>query len=334
MSAKPTDSATADPGVQANDAAGDGVRKYLDPKVLSHIHKLDIRSRLVVEGFLAGPHRSPYQGLSVEFAQHREYAPGDDTKFIDWRVFSRTDRFYLKQYQAETNQRCTFMVDMSESMKYAGAARQREGLTKFDYAACVTAALSMLLLQQQDSVGLVTFDENWQSTIAGSANPSQVKSICHALERASQGMKAKTSIDLVCKRACETLSHRGIVCIVSDLLVKDREAMMRSIVQLTHRGHDVMLVHILDEEELTFPFDGNTRFIAMEDTGYLTGEGRTLRDGYLEVLNDFIRYVQRESIRNRIDYVTVNTSDPLGAVLTRFLVRRQEFGRSPGSKRR
>jgi uncharacterized protein (DUF58 family) len=334
MSERTTVSATGETADQAAESSRAGARKYLDPKVLSRIHKLDLRSRLIVEGFLSGPHRSPYQGLSVEFAQHREYAPGDDTKFIDWRVFSRTDRYYLKQYEAETNQRCTFMVDVSESMKYAGAAREGEGLNKFNYAACVAASLTHLLLQQQDAVGLITFDENWQAVVPGSASPNQAKSVCHTLELASKSMTAKTSIDLACRRACDTLTHRGIVCIISDLLVKDRVAMMKSIVQLAHRGHDVMVIHILDEEELTFPFDGNTRFIAMEDIAYLTGEGRTLRDGYLEVLNEFIHSVQRECVKNRIDYVTVNTSDSLGAVLSRFLVRRQAYGRRSVAKRR
>jgi uncharacterized protein (DUF58 family) len=249
-------------------------------------------------------------------------------------VFSRTDRYYLKQYEAETNQRCTFIVDVSESMKYAGAAREGDGLNKFNYAACVAASLTHLLLQQQDAVGLITFDENWQSVVPGSASPNQAKAVCHTLELASNSMTAKTSIDLACRRACDTLTHRGIVCLISDLLVKDRTAMMKSIVQLTHRGHDVMVIHILDEEELTFPFDGNTRFMAMEDVAYLTGEGRTLRDGYLEVLNDFIHSVQRECVKNRIDYVTVNTSDSLGAVLSRFLVRRQAYGRRFVAKRR
>lgn len=334
MSDRPAVSATGDSAAQAGTQPGDGVRKYLDPRALSRIHKLDVRSRLVVEGFLSGFHRSPCQGLSVEFAKHREYAPGDDTKFIDWRVFSRTDRFYLKQYEAETNMRFTFMVDVSESMKYAGATRQREGLTKFNYAACATASLAMLLLQQQDAVGLITFDEDWQTTVPGSANPGQIKAICHTLELASHTMTAKTSIDTACRRACDTLSQRGIVCLVSDLLVKDREAMMRSIVRLTHRGHDVMVIHILDEEEMTFPFDGNTRFVAMEEKAHLIGEGRTLRDGYLEVLNEFLRYVRRECVKSRIDYMTVNTSESLGAVLSRFLVRRQAYGRRSVSKRR
>jgi uncharacterized protein (DUF58 family) len=306
-------------------------QKYLDPKVLSQVHKLDLRTRLVVEGFLAGLHRSPYQGLSVEFAQHREYVPGDDLKFIDWRVYSRTDRHYIKQYEAETNLRCTFMVDVSESMKYAGG---RGGLTKFHYAACVAASLSLLLLRQQDAVGLVTFDEDWAGHLPPSANPAAIKSICHMLEQASDTLRAKTAIDAACRRACDTLSHRGLVCVISDLLVDDEEAMMASLVRLTRRGHDVMVLHILDEEELTFPFTGNTRFVAMEVAGEMTGEGRALRDGYMAALNRFLRFVQRQCVSHRIDYATVSTSENLGAVLGKFLARREALGRRSGSKRR
>jgi uncharacterized protein (DUF58 family) len=310
------------------------MRRYLDPRVLSRIHRLDLRTRLVVEGFLAGLHRSPYHGLSVEFAEHREYAPGDDLKFLDWRVYSRTDRYYIKQYEAETNLRCTFLVDVSESMKYAGEAREGQGLTKFHYGACVAASLALLLLRQQDAVGLVTFDEDWVAHLPTSANPGQIKSVCRLLEQASHSLKAKTALDAVCRRACETISHRGLVCVISDLLVDDRVALLRALVRLTRRGHDVMVMHILDEDELNFPFEGNTRFIALEQEGELTGDGRALRDGYLEALRGFLRYVQRECVSQRIDYTTVNTSEPLGAVLARFLARREALGRRSASKRR
>ncbi len=309
-------------------------RRYLDPRVLGRIHRLEMRSRLVVEGFLAGLHRSPYQGLSVEFAQHREYVPGDDTKFIDWRVFSRTDRYYLKQYEAETNLRCMFLVDASRSMKYTCDARRREGLSKFHYAACIAASLSVLLLRQQDAVGIATFDEDWITSLPPSANPGQTKAVCRVLEEASKSLNEKTSIERVCLRASESLGHRGIVCLISDLLVDDREAMMRALIRLAHRGHDVLVLHVLDNDELTFPYSGNTRFVAMEEQADLTAEGRTLRDGYLAALDEFLRFLKRGCIRNRMDYGLVNTSEPLGAVLARFLARREAFGRHAAAKKR
>lgn len=315
-------------------AAGEELRRYLDPVVLSRIHRLELKTRLVVEGFLAGGHRSPYQGLSVEFAQHREYAPGDDLRFLDWKLYSRTDRHFIKQYEAETNLRCTFLVDVSESMKYAGATRRREGLTKFDYAACVTASLAWLLLRQQDAVGLATFDEDWATHLPASANPAQIKPLCQALERSSHALKAKTSLEAVCRRAGETLHHRGLVCLVSDLFVDRQEALVQSLVRLAQRGHDLMVLHLLDEEELTFPFEGNTRFVALEAGGELTGEGRALRDGYLEALDRFLRFIKRECVRHRISYAMVNTSDHLGAVLARFLAYREAAGRRAAGRKR
>lgn len=310
------------------------LERYLDPQVLSRIHRLDLRTRLVVEGFMAGLHRSPYHGLSVEFAQHREYTPGDDTRHIDWKVYSRTDRYYIKQYEADTNLRCTFLVDVSESMKYAGATRYREGLTKFHYGACLASSLSLLLLNQQDAVGLSTFDEDLVTMLAPSANPGQIKPVCHALSQASESLRAKTSLGGVCRKVAEKLGRRGVVCLISDLFVEDEDELIRALVRLTHRGHDVMVLHVLDDEELTFPFEGNMRFMGLEAAGTLTAEPRVLRDGYIEALGRFIRHVKRQCVSNRIDYATVSTSDHLGAVLARFLTGRAAIGKRATSKRK
>jgi len=308
--------------------------KYLDPQVLARIHRLDVRTRLIVEGFMTGLHRSPYQGLSVEFAQHREYVPGDDTRHIDWKVFSRTDRYYIKQYEEETNLRCTFLVDCSESMKYAGATARREGLTKYQYAASVAASISLMQLQQQDAPGLVTFDNDVLDVVPPSASPNQIKSIVHLLEQASARLKEKTSIEAVCNTMAETLSRRGMVCLISDLLVDNDDALIESLNRLAHRGHDVLVLHILDEDELTFPFDGNTRFIGLEDAGEMIGQPRSLREGYLESLNAFLSTVKRACTRNRMSYATISTADSLGGALGTFLSKRVEVGRKGASKHR
>ncbi len=309
------------------------LERYLDPRVLSRIHRLDLRTRLVVEGFMAGLHRSPYQGLSVEFAQHREYAPGDDTRHIDWKVYSRTDRYFIKQYEADTNLRCTFLVDVSESMKYAGATRAREGLTKFHYGACLAASLSLLLLNQQDAAGLFTFDEDLVAMLPPSANPNQIKSICHTLSQAADTLRAKTSLGGVCHKVAEKLGRRGLVCLISDLFVEDDDELVRALVRLAHRGHDVMVLHLLDEEELTFPFEGNMRFEGLEGAGMLTAEPRVLRDGYIEAIGRFIKHIKRQCVSNRIDYATVSTSDHLGAVLARFLSLRASVGRKAAKRK-
>jgi uncharacterized protein (DUF58 family) len=318
---------------QPQTASRADLQKYLDPAVLSRIHRLDLRTRLIVEGFMAGLHRSPYLGLSVEFAQHREYVPGDDTRHIDWKVYSRTDRYYVKQYEEETNLRATFLVDVSESMKYAGAARDKAGLNKFHYAGCVAASLALLLVNQQDAPGLATFDEDLVAMVPPSTNPNVVKAIVRQLEAASESLKAKTDVERVCGKVAEKLGRRGLVCLVSDLLV-DEESLMRGLVRLAHHGHDLIVLHVLDEEELAFPFEGNTRFRGLEAMGELTGEARSLRDGYLDALRRFLARVQRRCIANRIGYALVNTADHLGATLSRFLARRREFGRKAASKRR
>jgi len=310
------------------------LQNYLDPKVLARIHRLDVRTRLVVEGFLAGMHRSPYQGLSVEFRQHREYAPGDDTRHIDWKVYSRTDRYYIKQYEEETNLRCTFLVDVSESMKYAGRGGWKEGLSKYHYAACLASSMAMLLLRQQDAAALTTFDEDIVASVPPSANPNAIKTIVHTLDAASRRLVAKTGLENVCSRAAEQLSRRGMVCLISDLLSDDDEGLIRGLSRLAHRGHDVIVLHVLDEEELTFPFDGNVRFIGLEAAGELIAQPRALRDGYLESLQRFLTFLKRRCTANRIDYVTFSTADHLGGALAYFLSRREEFGRKGANKRR
>ena len=310
------------------------LRKYLDPGVLARIRGLEMRTRLVVEGFLAGMHRSPYQGLSVEFHQHREYVPGDDTRHVDWKVYSRTDRYYIKQFEEETNLRCTFLVDVSESMKYAGAAGRGGRLNKFHYAACLGAALSMLLLRQQDAAGLVTFDEDIAATVPPSANPNAIRTIVHHLEAASKSLKAKTSIETVCRKVAEQVPSRGMVCLISDLLVDDDDAMLRGLTRLRHRGHDVMVLHVLDDYELTFPYEGNTRFLGLEAMGELIGQPRSLREGYLASLNRYLADIQRRCVGGRISYMQVSTADNLGAALSRFLAQRIAVGRKAASKRR
>jgi len=314
----------------ANASTTESLEKYLDPQVIARISRLDLRTRLIVEGFITGLHRSPYQGLSVEFAQHREYVPGDDIKHIDWKVFSRSDRYYIKQYEEETNLRCTFVVDASESMKYRGAIAN---FSKYDYAASVAAALALLLTKQQDAVGLSIFDEDLRVTLAPSSSPSQIKSITHHLEQASGTLTAKTDLKKICAKLAENLGKRGMVCLLSDLFV-DEEGLLKGLQQLVHRGHDVMVIHIMDDDELRFPFEGNTRFRGLEASGELIGEPRALRDGYLESVNRFLTDIKRRCVSNRISYKLASTRDLLGAVLAEFLNARIEAGRKGASKHR
>ena len=305
------------------------LQKYLDPKVLSKIARLDLQARLVVEGFVAGLHKSPFHGFSVEFASHREYAPGDDIKHLDWKVLGKTDRLYIKQYEEETNLKATFLLDASESMQY-GRDGGREGLTKYRYAAATAASLAFLLLRQQDAVGLAIFDEQIRQYLPASASPNQIKTLVHAIDTVQP--KAKTSLEPICHSLAEKLPRRGLICLVSDLFT-DIEGLIKGLQHFRHYDHEVMVLHIMDEDELTFPFQGNTMFRGLEAMGRLLIEPRSLREGYLQAMEAFCRAVKRRCIAARIDYKRISTADRLDAALLAFLAARAAAARKAGAKR-
>lgn len=312
------------------------LQKYLDPQVLGRITRLDLQARLVVEGFISGLHRSPFHGYSVEFASHREYAPGDDIKHLDWKVQARTDRFYIKQYEEETNLKATFLLDASESMQYGGAAPAdgsgpaSAGLSKYRYACAVTASLAMLLLRQQDAVGLGVFDESLRAYLPASGSPNQIKSIVHAMDQVDP--REKTSLEDICHTVAEKISRRGLVCLVSDLFT-DLPGLIRGIEHLRHCGHEVVVLHIMDRDELEFPFEGNTMFVGLENAGRLMAEPRALRQGYLEALERFTREVKRRCVGARADYRLISTAERLDAALLAFLAARAAAVRKGGAKR-
>ncbi len=303
------------------------LQKYLDPKVLSKITRLDLQARLVVEGFISGMHRSPFHGFSVEFATHREYSPGDDLKHIDWKVNAKTDRFYIKQYEEETNLKATFLLDCSESMHYK--CDDPNVMSKYQYAAAVAASLAFLLLQQQDAVGLGIFDDELRSYVPASANPNQIKSLVHAMDVVE--LKSKTSLEQICHSMAEKISRRGLICLVSDLFT-DIDGLLRGLQHFRHYNHEVMVMHIMDQDELTFPFQGNTLFKGLEDMGKLTIEPRILRAGYLEAVERFCAEVKRKCVANRIDYKLISTTDHLDAALLGFLAARAAASRKSGAK--
>jgi len=306
-------------------AQSDDLRKYLDPKVLAKITRLDLQARLVVEGFIAGLHRSPFHGFSVEFASHREYVPGDDTRHIDWKVQAKTDRYYVKQYEEETNLKATFLLDASESMQYG-----HNGMTKYQYAAAVVASLGFLLLRQQDAVGLGVFDEDVRSYISAGASGAQLKRLIHEMDVAQP--RQKTSLESICHGMAEKLPRRGLVCLVSDLFV-DTEGLLRGLQHFRHYDHEVIVLHIMDVDELTFPFQGNTLFRGLEETGRLLVDPRSLREGYLDAVGRFCRDVERACVSHRMDYKRISTADHLDAALLAFLAARAAAVRKAGAKR-
>ena len=289
-------------------------RRFLHPETIARISRLDLRARHVVEGFISGMHRSPFFGHSVEFIQHREYVPGDDLRHLDWKVWSKTDRYYVKQYEEETNLRSTLVVDVSESMHYG-----RGALNKYNYACTVAACLGYLLLRQQDSVGLITFDEDVRQVVPARSQQLHIDALIQAMDVSRP--RAKTDLEKILRRVTESVSCRGMIILVSDLLA-DRGPFFRGLEMLSHRRHDVLVFHVLDDDELVFPFSGSTRFEGMEELPHLLCDPRALRDGYLEALEEYLVEVRRGCVSRAIDYALVRTGDYLDAVLSKFLHHR------------
>lgn len=292
----------------------DRTHRLLDPDAVSRISRLELEARHVVEGFLSGLHRSPYFGQSIEFVQHREYVPGDDVRRIDWKAWSKTDKYYLKQYEEETNLRTTLLVDASESMQFGSG-----GKTKFDYACSIAACLSYLLLRQQDAVSLTTFDEVQRGRVPSRSQQTHLNAILAALdvERPAQ----KTDMYGILRQVADEKSQKGMVVLISDLFAP-RESLFRGLRLLRKRGHDVLIFHVLDDEELDFSYAGTTRFEGLEQAGELTCDPAALRAGYLEAVAAFLDEVRRRCARNVIDYQTIRTSEHLDAALRHYLNHR------------
>ncbi len=305
-------------------ATAEDPRRFLEPETIARISRLDLRARYVVEGFISGMHKSPFFGHSVEFVQHREYVPGDDLRHLDWKVWSKTDRFHIKQYEAETNLRCTLVVDVSESMHYG-----RGALNKYNYGCTAAACLAYLLLRQQDAVGLITFDSDVRQILPARAQQTHIDALVQAMDVSRP--REKTDIEKILRRVAENISSRGMIVVVSDLLV-DREPLFRGLEMLSHRKHDILVFHVLDDDEMSFPFAGTTRFEGMEQLPDLLCDPRALRDGYLEALEEYLVEVRRGCARKGIDYALVHTGDYLDAVLSKFLHHRMAM-RSTGKGR-
>ncbi len=289
-------------------------QRFLHPEALNRISRLELRARYVVEGFLSGMHRSPYLGQSIEFAQHREYAHGDDLRRIDWKVWAKHDRYYLKQYEEETNLRCLLLVDVSNSMRYGA-----NPWSKYEYACTVAVSLAYLLLRQQDSVGLMAFDEQVRSTVAFSSRRNHLQALVAAL--AADEPAQKTDLGRILRQAVQAFPRRGMFVLVSDLLA-ERDGLFKGLKLLRSRGHDVLVLHVLDDDELDFRFSGPTRFEALEGLERLNVNPRALRAGYLEALHAYLDEVRRGCARLVVDYKLVRTSEPLDAALASFLSHR------------
>jgi len=294
-------------------------RRYLDPRTLARISSLDLRARLVVEGLMTGMHRSPYQGISVEFAQHRQYVAGDDIRHVDWKVFGKTDKIYLKQYQEETNLHLICVVDASESMAFSSITSDNAVWSKYDHATAIAASLSYMAIQQQDSVGLAVFDSDLKHYIKPSNSPAQWKLITQDLTMVPR--LKKTNTGRILDQLAEKLTHRSLIVMLSDFF-DDIDNIKKGLRHLRYKKHEIMAFQVLDPAELSFPFEETTLFKGLEEAGELLTEPRALRDGYLRQLELFSDELRKTCRGMHIDFVQMNSAEALDVTLSGFLAAR------------
>ena len=277
-----------------------------------------LRARLVVEGYIIGQHKSPYHGFSVEFAEHRAYGPGDEIRHVDWKLYGKTDRYYVKQYEEETNLKAYILLDTSRSMKYTSGT-----VTKLDYASYLSAALTYLMLNQRDGIGLILFDEKIQKFIPPRSTPSYLNTILKNLEKPTLG--SDTEIGLVLHEMAERIKKRGLVILISDLM-DDQEAVLSGLKHFRHNKQEVILFHILDRKELDFKFNTRTRFKDMESASQLTTEPWQIKSSYKKRIQHLQNDYKKQCREQLIDYVPLFTDQSLDIALNGYLNKRQKLG--------
>jgi uncharacterized protein (DUF58 family) len=291
--------------------------KFFDPRTVARLKNLSMVAKGIVEGFLTGLHRSPFHGFSVEFSGHREYAPGDDLKFLDWKVYGRTDRYYIKQFVQETNVRTHILLDMSASMNFGSS-----GVTKLEYASYLAAALTQLLVSQQDAVGLVTFDNRVQKYIPPKSTPSHVRRILHALEEIEPSQD--TSVAPVLHHIAETIHRSGLIILITDLY-DDFDQIISGLEHLRHYYHSLIVMHVMDENELTFPYESVAEFVDLEDRSRVQVNPLLVRERYLELLQAFLDKCRKDLLQHDMEYLLMNTATPYDKVLARYLAARRKM---------
>lgn len=293
--------------------------KYLKPDVINQIKRLDLRAQFIVKGFLQGLHASPFHGFSVEFSEHRKYTQGDDPKDIDWLVYAKTDKYYVKKFEAETNITGYLVMDLSRSMGYT----YRQEMTKFDYSICLAAALCYLMIHQQDPVGLLTFDQKIRHSLRPKTRRSHLGDVLSLLANLRPAGETDIARSLV--QVAAMLRHASLVMIFSDLLA-DPVAVMESLYRLRHSGNDVILFHILDEAEVNFPFSGMVELEDPENENRLAIDADSFRSDYIAEVDKFRDHYRRECFQAGIDYVPLDTSMQFDRALTEYLANRSARG--------
>ncbi len=289
-------------------------RQFLDPAVVARLRTLELKARTVVEGFLSGLHRSPFKGFSVEFAEYRQYIHGDDLSTIDWKVYARSDRHYVKKFEEETNLQCHVMLDVSASMGYGG-----HGVTKYEYGLCLAASLGYLMSRQHDAVGFAAFDDQIRTLLPASSRPGHLRALLVTLDRLQLGQATNVSRPL--HQLADALTRRGMVVLISDLL-DDPERVIRGLKHFQFRGTDVIVFHVLDPDEIDFPFDRATRFEDLETNEEVMAVPGLVREHYLEAVGGLVDRYKQELGSAGIDYHLLSTAEPLEMALLAYLSTR------------
>lgn len=291
--------------------------RFIDPRTLAGIASLELVARTVVEGFISGLHRSPHLGFSVDFAEYRTYNPGDDIRKIDWKVYGRSDRFFVKEYEGETNTGIQLILDCSRSMDYGN-----KGIRKLEYGQFLAASLAYFAFKQRDAVGFVSCDEDIVDYVPARSSIGHLNAVLHAIERARPGKR--TDFYRTLAKVAERLRRRGIVVVISDLL-DDPESVMGGLRHLAYRGNDVIVFQILDPSELDFDFADAAQFVDMETGAEMSVVPDYVRREYVKVLRGQISEYEKECRKDRMDFTLVETSKPLDKVLFNYLVRREQM---------
>jgi uncharacterized protein (DUF58 family) len=294
-------------------------RQYLEPHVVSRLANMELRARLVVEGFITGLHRSPYHGFSVEFAEHRQYMPGDEIRHLDWKIYGKTDRYYIKQYEEETNLKAYIVLDASRSMAFASPGR----VTKIQYASYLVAALCYMMVKQQDAVGLAVYDENVTTYLPPHATRGYLRQLLVVLERLQASNKTGGGTSL--HQVAERIRRRGLVVVISDLLDNPDEV-IAALKHFRHKKNEVIVMQVLDPLERSFGFSGDAEFRDMETSDRMVSQPWQIRRAYSAAVNAFLEHYKRKCRENFIDYVLLDTTTPYDTALIQYLHKRETLG--------
>jgi uncharacterized protein (DUF58 family) len=288
--------------------------RFLDPQILSRISPMDLRAQVVVEGFISGLHKSPYRGFSVEFAEYRQYTPGDDIRDIDWKAYARSDRYYIKQFEDETNLQCFILLDRSASMGYGSG-----GLTKLEYGSYLAASLAYFINHQRDGVGLITFDQKIQNFLPARSKSSHIYAILSVLDQITAG--EATDMGKPLHELADSIRRRGLVILISDLIDETSQT-MDALQHFRFKGHDVIVFHIVDPDEINFPFTDTAKFEDPETGEQMMVVPTVIRDEYIQAMEQFMEDNRAGCAKNQVDYLRMETSQPLDFALFYYLSKR------------